>query len=140
MSAGQDCIEAINEMLKNAYLAGDLYHGVFAGEMSEEECADAYVRHINDGLGIDNATKSKAIIVAGIEALRRDNASFTAANTDLVSEVETLRQQLADERDKALEDAASYVERIAHQGLHASMWRDKFKQASDAIRAMKDKP
>lgn len=59
---------------------------------------------------------------------------------DLADEIVRLRQQLAYERNKALEDAAIYIDRIAHEGLHASMWRNKFKQASDAIRAMKDKP
>lgn len=62
------------------------------------------------------------------------------ASCELADEIVRLRQQLADERNKALEDAASYINRIAHEGLHASMWRNMFKQVSDAIRAMKDKP
>lgn len=53
---------------------------------------------------------------------------------------DAIAERIASARSDALEDAAIYVERIAHQGLHASMWRNMFKQVSDAIRAMKDKP
>lgn len=51
---------------------------------------------------------------------------------------DAIAERIAEARNKALDDAAASVEAVAHEGLHASMWQNKFKQVSDAIRALKD--
>ena len=55
----------------------------------------------------------------------------------LQAENATLRRQLAEARDKALDEAAASVEAVAHEGLHASMWRSKFERVAETIRLMK---
>lgn len=51
-----------------------------------------------------------------------------------------LTNAVAEARDKALDEAASTIEAISHEGLHASMWRNHFARAAAAIRALKVKP
>lgn len=50
---------------------------------------------------------------------------------------DAIADRIAEARNKALDDAAASVEAVAHEGLHASMWRNKFDQVAETIRLMK---
>lgn len=100
--------------------------------------------------------------IAEIERLRQENETLrqqlsgTDENT-LLRHISYIRQksgvgmkpmlsELADaiaekikgERYKAMEEAATIVDAVSHEGLHESMWRNKFARVSAAIRALKE--
>lgn len=50
---------------------------------------------------------------------------------------DAIADRIAEARNKALDDAAASVEAVAHEGLHASMWRNKFERVAETIRLMK---
>lgn len=51
---------------------------------------------------------------------------------------DAIAEKIKGERDKALEDAATIVDAVSHEGLHESMWRNNFARVSAAIRALKE--
>lgn len=82
--------------------------------------------------------REMADIRTGILYSRRVILKDAANEIDrLQAENAVLRQQLADARNKALDDAATSVEAVAHEGLHASMWRNKFERVAETIRLMR---
>lgn len=55
----------------------------------------------------------------------------------MADEIERLRASLATKEAETLERAAMVAETTAHEGIHESMWRNKFMAIADHIRAMK---
>lgn len=67
-----------------------------------------------------------------LDIIGTGTASYKIA--DMLSDI------VKDQRNKALDVAAASVEAVAHEGLHASMWRNKFERAAETIRLMKVEP
>lgn len=51
---------------------------------------------------------------------------------------DAIAEKIKGERDMAMEDAATIVDAVSHEGLHGSMWRNQFARVSAAIRALKE--
>lgn len=51
---------------------------------------------------------------------------------------DAIADKIASERNRGLEEAAAVIEAISHEGLHESMWSNKFARAAERIRALKE--
>lgn len=74
-----------------------------------------------------------------LERLQKvQNGLFWPEARDAIAEIDRLRTALAAKEAETLERAAKVVETTAHEGLHESMWRNKFMAISSRIRALKE--
>ena len=89
---------------------------------------------------LDEAVTFIEAVVAEIEMKFAEAlASHANQSSGVVSqESPDLRGKLREARNQALDDAADAIEKIAHEGLHESMWSRKFQAAASVIRAMKE--